>query len=499
MIRQGLRNAGWPLEIRHFLRLSFSPISHQADRPSSVDTSCQVFCSSISHYPTTQAKTEEGRIPLHSVVKYPAVRRLQDNRHPPLSSVFFPTWSIKRHAFAVRLPNQPSLLSQHLSTAGSLSVHDRPYDPSLSYHRSFHHKGHPSHQTPAVNLHVSRVVGACLLSISLLQMPVPVPRVSRPLSHPVVKKNNCGDGQANPFQNFTRTLPVSPTGPPPSFGTREEWIKSLPSWRRTKPRRIWEDDARLFERRAEQCFNRGLTAADNAPVIKGAHAEACIPPLYTLLQAPAIQYPADLPQGSDGDADDEMSSDYSTMDQGHLDNESQWSASSPIDDDMDVEHQSQVYGTEVSPGTLMSDFATFDERVYERGAFTPVFEDESPGTASCQDIGSSPLEPVTPFGEFVDRAVAAAPYSNAFSSGDLVQDCNYPEKGRNLECYQVPTVYQPLQEHFQESAPAPEVVTPSATAGYKVLAEPLSEWVASYVWKVCTTGLSLPSKFSRAS
>lgn len=338
-------------------------------------------------------------------------------------------------------------------------------------------------------------------------MPVPVPRLFKPVAHPVIKKNNCGDGQINPFQHLTRTLPVSPTGPPPSFGTREQWINSLPSWRRTKPRRIWEDDSRFVEQRAEQDFRQGLTAADNASVIKGTHAQAWIPPLHTLPEVPglsAVETPIELPQSSDGDADDEMSSGYSAIGPSKFDNKSQWSTSSPIGDDadsMDVEHQSQL---QVVTALAEGDGATYDEPMYERGAFTPVFEDESPGTASGHDDGSSPLEPVTPFGEFVDRAVAATqPYpvfDNTYAPvGFLAHESqyDYPDQLCGPQCYQAQPVYQPVVEQPKEQVPAPEVVTPTASPGYKKLAEPLSDWIANYVWKVCTTGLSLPSKFSR--
>jgi hypothetical protein len=60
----------------------------------------------------------------------------------------------------------------------------------------------------------------------------------------------------------------------------------LPTWRRTKPRRIWEDDSCFVEQRAEQDFCQGLTAADNASVIKGTHAQAWIPPLHILPEVP---------------------------------------------------------------------------------------------------------------------------------------------------------------------------------------------------------------------
>ncbi|KAF7301497.1 hypothetical protein MIND_00715100 [Mycena indigotica] len=260
-------------------------------------------------------------------------------------------------------------------------------------------------------------------------MPVPVTRLAKQPAHPVKKKSlTC------------TTLPICPPGPPPSFGTREEWINSLPTWRRTKPRQIWAEEP-------QQGFYSGLAGAQtSAPAIKGNRAEACLPPVYSLF---------------DGDADDEMSSDYSALDRVSGDNDSQWSNSSL---EMDIDYQSQL---DTSP---TSDLVLPDD--YERGAFTPLFEDQSPGVYSGPDVGSSPVGPVTPFGEFVDRAVASGEVKSQ-DYGHLV----------------------PYDQH--KPAPVPEVVTPTATQGYRKLAEPLAEWVANYVWKACTTGFSLPEVFSR--
>lgn len=274
-------------------------------------------------------------------------------------------------------------------------------------------------------------------------------------------------------------MPVSPPGPPPSFGTREEWINSLPTWRRTKPRRIWEEDSRLVGSRAEQGFHTGLAAAHpNVSAIKGSRAEACIPPLYTLFRT-------DLPLGSDGDADDEMSSDYSVLDRVHGDDDSQWSNSSL---DMEVEYQSQL---DMSTPSSVLDLAVSDVQFYERGAFTPVFEDQSPGD-SGPDVTSSPVGPVTPFGEFVDRAVAAESYTETLSAKSQAPPQELCNTGSHpFESGQFIPYIQPKVDA------APDTVTPTATTGYRKLAEPLSDWVANYVWKACCTGFSLPAVFSR--
>jgi hypothetical protein len=305
-------------------------------------------------------------------------------------------------------------------------------------------------------------------------MPVPVPRHSKPVAHPVIKTIHSGDSY---FPNLTHSLPSASIGPPPSYGTREQWISSLPSWRRTKPRRIWEDDSHLSDQRAKQDFYWGLTAAGNASVIKGTHADACIPPFSTFPQAPG------LPSAVTEIASDRLAVDHR-----------QCSATSPekgYDDLLVVEEQSR----DICPDVIVTG-STHNGQDYERGAFTPIFEDQSP---AGQATDSSPLEPLTPFGEFVDRVVASArssidyvPLSNKAPQADGTCVTQYRQ-----ETSPYPIVSEQPKE--PAPAPAPEVVTPNATSSYKKLAEPLSDWVANYVWKVCTTGLSVQSLFSRPS
>jgi hypothetical protein len=314
-------------------------------------------------------------------------------------------------------------------------------------------------------------------------MPVPVPRLNKPVAHPVVKHLNCADTHSSPFQSLTRTLPLSPTGPPPSYGTREQWINSLPSWRRAKPRRIWEEDNYPLDHHKQRVFRNGLTVAVDAPVIKGAHAEACIPPGRALLGAG--QPLAQMSDGAfDGDADDEMNPEYSPLDRDHLDDQSQWSASSPFG----------ASGRDaLQDGSNIEDPAVRTGRLNRR-AFSPVCEDKSPDPSSGAEKDSSPVQPVTPFGEFVDRAVASihpcevteiAPFDITVSRDD------------ESEAYVFQPTYPTISDQHCEPPPASDVGTPCAQYGYKKLAEPLADWVANYVWKVCTTGLSLPSTFSK--
>ncbi|KXN87926.1 hypothetical protein AN958_07936 [Leucoagaricus sp. SymC.cos] len=263
-------------------------------------------------------------------------------------------------------------------------------------------------------------------------MPVPVPRFSKPPSHPVIKTKQ-SIPPAVDLHTLSNTLPPCPTGPPPSFGTREEWISSLPAWRRDKPRRIWEDELHSSDHPTDQGFPRGLTAAGNAPVIKGAHAEACLPPLYSL------------------------------------------------------------FGQFTPPECILDEE---DDMGSDSAGFSPSSDDRSPA-----DPVSSPLGPVTPFGIFVDRAVAGGAQVFPSTCGktypaDIAAPATAFDEPKGA-AYQAFAPFAPIAfgDHPKEPAPAVENDISSINAGYKKLAEPLASWIADYVWKVCTTGLSLPPPF----
>jgi len=219
---------------------------------------------------------------------------------------------------------------------------------------------------------------------------------------------------------------------------------------------------------SKQGFPRGLTAAGNAPVIKGTPAEACLPPLYSLFS----QFtPSDAALDEE---DDDMGSDCS-MD--HLDNQSQWTASSPRRDVEDFE--------------ITISKSQSDDHAHEHSGLSPVYDDRSP-----EEPVSSPLEPITPFGIFVDRAVAEAQvYPSDENMRPVVITTQAPViDGSNDIVHQgfAPWVPTGFGDPLKEPAPTVEIATSTISARYKKLAEPLADWVAEYVWKVCTTGLSLP-------
>lgn len=338
-------------------------------------------------------------------------------------------------------------------------------------------------------------------------MPVPVPVYTKQAAHPVIKINHPlqPDNKSSVFQHLTHSLPLPPQGPPPSFATREEWISSLPSWRRNKPRRVWEDDS-TRPHALPQGFNEGLTAADNVSVIKGELAQACIPPICSIQpqpQAYGIMYPP--PEEMDG---------YSTAMQ-------EWRSN----DDACVASFCAVEGKQHDRMTLDSPSDAMDcgiggiaraysipnsatDSCYERGVFSPVLEDcspEVPGSFSPEaadgaEPGSSPIGPATPFTQYVENAIAAeAQLIPAFQRNrqvEVAQAAAYAAPdGYHASCHQCRTY--PAEQPVQQVPVVDSVVAPVATAAYKKLAAPLSEWIVGYVWKVCTTGLRLSPEYAQ--
>ncbi|PCH41138.1 hypothetical protein WOLCODRAFT_131722 [Wolfiporia cocos MD-104 SS10] len=343
---------------------------------------------------------------------------------------------------------------------------------------------------------------------------LPVPLYSKQPAHQVIKINQSGetDHQPSVFQHLTQSLPVPPRGPPPSLGTREEWISSLPSWRRNKPRRIWEEDSSDFcGHYRRPGFEEGLAVADNAAVIKGAHAQACIPPVSTLLASAGFASPsppANMYAGRAANVDDDMNV-YARAHGWHGAERRYSSDVSPLasaayeemdhEDAPDVAMGYEGYATDTPESCHGGDSGRlYAAQTYERGAFTPVFEDISPGPFAGRDPGSSPIGPATPFAEFVDRAVAAtAPSYEQRRAAEAAREPRYAyqDQGCGAQCYQCQT-YGHVEQAMPAPAPEP-VVTPTATAAYKKLAEPISEWIANYVWKVCTTGMDLSPAYAQ--
>lgn len=278
-------------------------------------------------------------------------------------------------------------------------------------------------------------------------MPVAAPRLIRYSSHPV-NKSDRSDSITKPiFQQLTRNLPLSTRGAPAPVG-------ALGAWAPEKLRRSWDilDDREDSENMG---FHVGLTRAGNAPVSKGSRAQAPFPPLFPSLTVAA---PTSYERYTDV-AEDDSDSDYSGMQYG---NGSEWS----YDDDAEMEE------------TLNSSFekryeAAVAAYAHASATGSPFLDDLSP--LGYQDPTSSP-GPITPFGAFVDRAVAAKPV--AFG-GDEYPSISYSsrEETQRNEC-------GPHCRECRPAQPAPAPIIPTASDSYRKLVDPMSEWIANYVWKV---------------
>jgi hypothetical protein len=246
-----------------------------------------------------------------------------------------------------------------------------------------------------------------------------------------------------------------------------------------------------------QDFPSGLIRAGNAHIIKGDRAQACIPPLLTLYQAEQTRHPHHL---------QELEEDVDEIGSGTLDYdiESQWSGGTSHSEDLvemeiDSTYDRHQLLSTVGGGPLRASDVFLRRPPHLDDSYSPPTEYVSSEPAPDEDPVSSPLGPITPFGVFVDRAVAAThfhgpgpkvalPIAAPFEHHDSVQ-------------YGVPPPVSTLQYDGTRQQPdipsVPDVMPmPSATPSYKKVADPLAEWVAAFVWKVCTTGMCLHTQYT---
>lgn len=281
-------------------------------------------------------------------------------------------------------------------------------------------------------------------------------------------------------------------------------------------------------------FSNGLVGTANVPAIKGALAQASNPPL----QQQALVTHAHNIHALHEAMRFEQENNCSVDSMPYLDNQSQWSASSPTDRDMYPEYNMSTnrYGDNVN--------------------VIPVYDAGPPELVQGYDVGSSPIGPTTPFGDFVDRALAMqmnpdispAAYAEqaqatrsygpsiatllakraldeSMSIAAPVVDTARKAANRTVVDKPPTSAYERIAVSWSVTAPlAAEAArkvarddgaakpytkdkppaqasssdpqyAPAAIAAYRKLAEPLSDWLAEYIWKVCTTGYNLPEHF----
>lgn len=219
-----------------------------------------------------------------------------------------------------------------------------------------------------------------------------------------------------------------------------------------------------------QGVRQGLASATGAPAIKGSHAEACIPPLSTLTRGMEVRF-------------------------------RQLSLTVPNFIDQET---SLVPLLAFSEGFVLSELPPSGTRRWsstgnfqaedEAGIVAPLLEDDS-SELVIGELASSPIEPLTPFGDYVDRAVATsdAPVYDPFVANKS-QELHITYPGAcTPEFDRLHYASAVLKEMYRREDNQPP---PSASLTYKRLAEPMAECVVSYVWKVCTNRIMLPQQVS---
>jgi len=295
-------------------------------------------------------------------------------------------------------------------------------------------------------------------------MPVPVPPYSRPPAHSADKLKRHSD-------------PTRYTSLPTSYSlTSLDTQRSVPR----RPRRIWEE-----EFTPQLGFPQGLTTAANAGVIKGARAQACLPPMASLAHRnrPYVH----SRRHSSGDMVTNLSASASIF----------FTADSfPAQTYRAIRSHHEGDPSDTMNVSPIENYDNFFARNF--GAFSPLLEDPSPD-ANQYDPCSSPIGPVTPtpFGDFIDRAITS-------NYVEPTIDPTYPDLGRHsYNAYH--GNHQPQygqtapKQSPRKQVPTVPVPPPTATTEYKKLVDPLSEWLGCYVWRVCSTDAGLPPNFVRPS
>ncbi|KAG1773963.1 hypothetical protein EDD22DRAFT_946825 [Suillus occidentalis] len=124
-------------------------------------------------------------------------------------------------------------------------------------------------------------------------------------------------------------------------------------------------------------------------------------------------------------------------------------------------------------------------------AFAPVLEDDSDDMMNG-DLGSSPIGPMTPFAEYVDRVIPTSDVTTVSDQIQLRQDGLYQY---GIQSYNM--VDNQCADQVKQESVASVDSAPSASTKYKMFAEPMADWIVSYVWKVCKNSIALPPAVSR--
>jgi hypothetical protein len=267
----------------------------------------------------------------------------------------------------------------------------------------------------------------------------PALRLTRQATYPLITSRGPGSPDLySPFPAFDdEDRSVTQT-------SRQQRMSWTASWGAQRPRNPWDD-----------VMDTGDVASQNRASYSAGAAELALPLGFpSLTFAPPTSYER-MSAALEDDGGTEYSGVHGTG--------SEWSDSDGEDDIMeDVYH----------PGVADED----DMDLARYGS--PLVDDMSP--IDNAEPGSSP-GPVTPFGDYVDRAIVY-PAKNTVHHSELpLYD------GQSQDCgSHCPQCQQHQHVAAQAEKPAP-IATPSATEAYRNTADHLSVWIAEYVWKLCVS------------
>lgn len=295
-------------------------------------------------------------------------------------------------------------------------------------------------------------------------MPVPVPKVSKPAAHLVVKSTSQAQGDRHASAaDFVRNdafkyvihdaCRESVIGAPrlphleDKYESSSVWL-TQPIVPTSRTNELDYSSTTHHERLVseETVLQNGLTVAESAAGNKQRRAEACHSPVRNIFTA-SIRGEMGLQSFEERRRPSEVA--WPSLDRG------------------DVARQATFVGAQ---------FGHFPESGMQRNVSVERRDMSSMRTSDDALFGGHPN--ATPFAEYVDRAVAAD--MNIGGHFDV-------ESHKTLPLVETPRRQQP---------PTTEPLTDAAyIKSYRDLSEPLSEWIADYVWKICTQGLSLPPGF----
>lgn len=319
-------------------------------------------------------------------------------------------------------------------------------------------------------------------------MPVPVPtrRPSHPVSKPIDSR-----AKQSALQHLLTSLPEPPAGCPAIFTDRETWIQSLPPSRRYKLRQETSDKlvydyyrVSYFDKHSSQSF---------AFTISGDKLSAT--------QTPSVP----------GHVRDSQRSYLATSMAKHapLSNGKPWPPSPP-DGTIEADEYRRLVATAqfAASNSYTVDDENEDWTEDEEFFAGPALQRPAPIKRRISPEGNVAGSDIV-FGTCVSNAGVITHRDSEFMHRctDIQADGGLSENRTRLATPPVSsTIYTKapqadgiMAERKQTRkvlSPISTVVTPNDMTLYRrMVADPMSEWIAVYIWKVVTQGMSLPPEF----